>query len=189
MKRGTVRAILVFVSVLLLWPTDATASYRRLRLVNVHTEETLSLRPFAAYGRLRRLEWARLTRFFRSWRVGARRPVNPRLVRQLARAHSHFGARNIELVSGYRAPEKGSRPSSYHQVGHAADLRVPGVSTRVFFEWCRAQERLGCGFYPKGHHVHMDVRARAAMWVDLSGYGDGAHYVRDAAAWLRRHKE
>lgn len=171
------------------WATYAEASHRRLRLIQVHTGETISVRPFGPHGRLRRQEWARLTRFFRSRRLGIRRPVSPRLVRQLARLQSHFSAREIELVSGYRAPEKRSRLNSYHQVGHAADVRLPDIAARPVFEWCRTQENLGCGYYPNGRHVHIDVRARSALWVDLSGYGDGASYVRDAATWLRRHRE
>jgi hypothetical protein len=43
---------------------------------------------------------------------------------------------------------------------------------------------LGCGLYPRGSHVHIDVRSQATIWVDLSGYGDGAVYVPDPAAWL-----
>lgn len=172
-----------------LWPMPAEASYRRLRLIHAHTGEEITVRPFGPYGRLRHQEWARLTRFFRSRRLGMRRALSPRLVRQLARVQSHFATRHVELVSGYRAPGRHSRLSSYHQVGHAADVRLPGIAGRVLFEWCRAQEKLGCGYYPNGRHVHIDVRARSALWVDLSGYGDGARYVRDADTWLRRHKE
>jgi hypothetical protein len=32
-----------------------------------------------------------------------------------------------------------------------------------------------------------DVRSRATVWVDLSGYGDGAVYVSDPEAWLNAH--
>jgi uncharacterized protein YcbK (DUF882 family) len=39
--------------------------------------------------------------------------------------------------------------SSYHQVGHAADVRIDGVENRALFDYCRALqragERLGCG--------------------------------------------
>jgi hypothetical protein len=35
--------------------------------------------------------------------------------------------------------------------------------------------------------VHVDVRSHATVWVDLSGYGDGAVYVADPEAWLESH--
>src|SRR5262249_44030646 len=77
--------------------------------------------------------------------------------------------------------------TSYHQVGHAADLWIDGVKNRDLFEYCRALqragERLGCGLYPAGAHVHIDDRSRATIWVDLSGYGDGAIYVKDPERW------
>jgi hypothetical protein len=37
--------------------------------------------------------------------------------------------------------------------------------------------------------VHVDVRSRATIWVDLSGYGDGAVYVSDPEAWLEAHPD
>jgi hypothetical protein len=42
---------------------------------------------------------------------------------------------------------------------------------------------LGCGLYPHRPFVHVDVRSRSAIWVDL------AHrcYVTDPDAWLDAH--
>jgi hypothetical protein len=38
-------------------------------------------------------------------------------------------------------------------------------------------------------HVHVDVRSRPGVWVDLSHYGDGAAYVTDARGWLAEHPD
>jgi hypothetical protein len=37
--------------------------------------------------------------------------------------------------------------------------------------------------------VHVDEPSHATIWVDLSGYGDGAVYLSDPAAWLDGHPE
>jgi uncharacterized protein YcbK (DUF882 family) len=99
------------------------------------------------------------------------------------------GLRDASSGSPAGSPE--ATLTSYHQVGHAADIWIDGVENRALFEYCRALqragERLGCGLYPRGQHVHVDVRSRATIWVDLSGYGDGAAYVSDPDAWLQAH--
>jgi hypothetical protein len=48
---------------------------------------------------------------------------------------------------------------------------------------------VGCGLYPNGRHVHIDVRSRPSLWVDLSRYGERASYVGGARAWLVAHPE
>lgn len=161
-----------------------------LWLYNVHTHEELRVRPFTRGSRLATLPWRQLNRLFRSWRTGQRRTIHPRLVRVLLRLQQHFGGRRIELVSGYRVPDKPDGLSSYHQVGRAADVRIAGVDKRELFEYCRAlqaEEALGCGYYPNTTFVHIDVRGRSGVWVDVSASGEGREYVRNARAWLRRH--
>jgi hypothetical protein len=69
-------------------------------------------------------------------------------------------------------------------VGQAADVSVAGTPDRALFDYCRTLPTLGCGYYPRGRHVHIDVRSRATIWVDLSGYGDGAIYVSNPERWL-----
>lgn len=158
---------------------------RALWMFNVHTRETLRVRPFASATRLERATWRAVNRFMRSHRTGFRRTMHPRLVRVLARIQAHFGGRRIELVSAYRVAATDA-DVSYHSVGRAADIRIRGVPDRVLFEYCRTLPRTGCGLYPNGHHVHVDVRGESGLWVDLSPPGDGvADYVRDPWAWLR----
>jgi uncharacterized protein YcbK (DUF882 family) len=92
-------------------------------------------------------------------------------------------------VSGYRVPENERDIHSYHGVGRSADVFLEGVPNRTIFDWCRAQENLGCGYYPRATHVHIDVRSRAGVWVDLSRDREAAQYVPNAAGWLRDHVE
>jgi uncharacterized protein YcbK (DUF882 family) len=160
---------------------------RTLWLYNIHTREELRIRPFGPYGRPEELAWRRLNRFFRSWRTTQRRSVHPRLLRTLARIQQHFGGRRLDIVSGYRVPANPDALSSYHQVGRGADLRIEGVDNRVLFDYCRTLQAVGCGYYPSGHHVHVDVRGNEGVWVDLSLGGEPAQYAGDARAWLRRN--
>jgi uncharacterized protein YcbK (DUF882 family) len=172
-----------------LFESTALAEDRRsLWIRNVHTNEELRVQPFGDSGIPRITEWNRIVRLFRSWRTDKRRTINPRLLRTLAHLQSQVGGRRIELVSGYRAPENDHELHSYHSVGRSADIYVDGVSNRAIFEWCRHQENLGCGYYPVANsHVHIDVRSRPGIWVDLSHTGEQAAYVPDPLRWLRDH--
>jgi len=164
---------------------DARADNRSLWLYNTHTKEEIRIRPFSRHGIPDRSSWARLSRFFRSWRTEKRRTIHPRLLRVLAQVQRHFGGSRIDLVSGYRVPERGDDLRSYHNVGRAADVRVDGVLARRLFDYCRTLVDVGCGYYPRSERVHIDSRSRSTIWIDLSADGDAADYVRDPDAWLQ----
>lgn len=157
---------------------------RSVWLYNTHTHEELRVRPFADGGRPSPAAWRSINRFFRSWRTDHQRPVRPRLMAVLVHLQRHFGGRRIALVSGYRQLDE---VRSLHNVGRAADIIIEGIEARALFDYCRTLVSVGCGFYPRGHHVHVDVRARAAVWVDLSRPGRAPRYVSEPRAWLRNH--
>jgi uncharacterized protein YcbK (DUF882 family) len=161
---------------------------RVLWMSNAHTGEEIRLRPFALRGRPSPMAWRRLDRFFRSWRTDLRRTTHPRLLRELAHLQRCGGGRRLEVISGYRVTRE-PLGASYHSVGRAADVHIDGVADRALFELCRSRPRLGCGLYPHGHHVHVDIRRRPGVWVDLSapGRGSGPAYARDARRWLKEH--
>ena len=164
-----------------------SASFLRIR--NARTGETIAVR-FGDQGRLRPVDWARLGRVFGA-RDGRRRAIHPRLLRTLAHIQRHFGAARIELLSGYRTRDTWQW-DSYHQVGRAADIQIRGVPNRALFEYCLTlQDRgalLGCGYYPQGRHVHIDVRGQRALWVDLSSSSRRPRYAARPRAWLGRHR-
>lgn len=107
-------------------------------------------------------------------------PAPPRrLVEILARISDHFGGRTITIVSGYREAGGYTRESSRHTQGHALDLRVQGVPAHELRDFVRSSfTRVGVGYYPRSHFVHVDVRDRDAYWVDWSGPGEGPRYQR-----------
>jgi uncharacterized protein YcbK (DUF882 family) len=167
---------------------EATRRPPQLWLYNVHTRQQVQVDPYAYNGVLDWNVWARLNVFFRSWRTREAHPIAPKLLELLVKIQATYGGRRIELVSGFRSPgERDSLSQSNHFEGDAADIRIPGITNRELFELCRSLPNVGCGLYPNGSHVHIDVRPRSAIWVDLSGYGDGARYVAHPDDWLARN--
>jgi uncharacterized protein YcbK (DUF882 family) len=113
----------------------------------------------------------------------------------------------LVITSGYRSPQtnaatEGAARNSMHIYGKAADMYVPGVSTRELFDVCWSREVSGgIGYYDD--HVHLDSGTRR-WWVgDLqvperagvslvpdagsNGYGAVAHSASDPAAIALRH--
>jgi len=82
----------------------------------------------------------------------------------------------ITVVSGYRCPkhnrEVGGAQNSYHVLGKAADIVIPGMSVQEI--WALASgvaafEEGGIGFYPDQGFVHVDVRGYMARWAQVDG--------------------
>ncbi len=139
------------VSLLSVAATPVRADPRCLRVHDLYRGDELAVRPFGHYGIPTRAARLRLSRFWR-FRTGERIVVHPHLIRTLVQVHRHFGARRLDLLSGYRAPADGRHLTSYHQVGHAADVSIGAARNRSLFEYCRTLADLGCGLYPRGQH-------------------------------------
>lgn len=89
----------------------------------------------------------------------------------------HFGGRTLEVGLGFRPRRRGQFTAhSRHNVGHAIDSRVEGVSTCALRDYCRTLAATGCGFYPRSVFVHMDTRDESAYWVDWSRPGERPRY-------------
>ena len=120
-------------------------------------------------------ELARLSHFVRCWRTEREKAMHPRLIEIVARTAEHFGVEDINVVSGYRARPYGAPPSK-HVLGHAMDLRIPGVPAKQVAAWVWQNFRhVGVGYYPKQQFVHVDVRDDDVRWVDTSKHGESAH--------------
>ncbi len=106
--------------------------------------------------------------------------IDPRLLRQLALFSDHFGGRTLEVISGFRPVRRGQHTAhSNHNIGHAVDFRVRGVSNHIVRDFCRTIPNTGCGFYPRSVFIHMDVRSSSAYWVDWSRPGQRPIYGRE----------
>ena len=109
-----------------------------------------------------------------SWRM-YKCYVQDRLLWYLYLIGHHFDS-EIHIVSGLRSKE---RKTSRHHNGHAVDFKVPGVSAKEVWEYCkRTFPLVGVGYYPKTRFIHLDVgrNDHQAYWVDSSGSGESASY-------------
>ncbi|WP_408601945.1 YcbK family protein [Pseudomonas sp. PLMAX] len=75
----------------------------------------------------------------------------------------------IKILSGYRTPEnnrktKGSARLSQHMQGTAADIHVPGVSTKLLAAMSRIIGVGGVGIYIEKKFVHVDT-AGVRIWA------------------------
>lgn len=110
---------------------------------------------------------------------------HPRLAVLLTAISDHFGGREITLVSGRREAGGYTREASRHVSGQATDIRIEGVPRRALWDYCRSLAQTGCGYYPRSTFVHVDVRDRAAQWVDWSRPGRRASYGNLRGPWRR----
>jgi len=72
----------------------------------------------------------------------------------------------FEIISGYRSPEtnqllqrssSGVAKRSYHMLGQAIDLRLPGVSLKILRKAALQMRRGGVGYYPNSDFIHVDT--------------------------------
>lgn len=115
------------------------------------------------------------------WQPGVRL-LHPRLLWLLHTIADTYRWRAIYIYSGYRR-RPGRTPKSHrsmHHVGRALDIHVQGVDNKHVLRACNGQPDTGCGYYPNGKFVHIDVRPEGsgrAVWVDSSGPGEPSRYV------------
>ncbi len=118
----------------------------------------------------------------REWVDGVR-VVHPRLLWALQRIADAFPHKAIYIYSGYRPfaeVNDGTGHKSLHASGRAIDISVFKIPNEKLFELCRELKDVGCGFYPHGKWVHVDVRRAGsgkAFWIDASEPGEPAKYV------------
>lgn len=78
-------------------------------------------------------------------------------------------AKPVIITSGYRCPsynlEVGGVKSSYHLLGMAADIYVPGISLTSLLKFAEEIGFKGIGSYPERNFLHLDIRpTRQARW-------------------------
>lgn len=118
--------------------------------------------------------------------------LHPRLIWALSRIGAAFPGHAIVIMSGYRPDAH----TSLHRVGRALDIYVQGVPHEILYGVCHSLRDVGCGFYPNGKFVHVDVRPFGTghvEWVDLSRPGEPSKYadgwpglIEPGRAWLGR---
>lgn len=177
-----VQHLLLFCSALLLlspapFAADAAgtagATCYELRLVHLHTKETLEVvyRHGSEYDQeaLHRLDV-----FLRDHRTGDVHHYDPRvfdLLSDLTRAVGRPGG-EIDVVCGYRTTWSnhflrthghGVALHSLHMQAMAIDIRMPGVPTAKLRDAAWRMHEGGVGYYSRSDFVHVDV-GRVRRW-------------------------
>jgi hypothetical protein len=108
------------------------------------------------------------------------RLLHPRLLWVLHRIALAFPWKGIYIYSGYRPAVKPYETEhvSKHALGQALDISVQDTSSEEVLHLCHKLLEVGCGYYPNGPFIHVDIRAHdRALWVDASAPGQPSRYV------------
>ena len=160
-----------------------------LRVNALHLGESLQIQAFDAAGAPQPAAFAALQHLMRCRISGEEVPIDPKLVRILAQVSAVYD-RPIQLVSGHRKPHViGTKPTSQHAHGTAADIRVAGVGIEELRALVIRLGARGVGRYPEKGFIHVDVRAKRYFWTYTEANGEeadlrliGAHAVLDRNA-------
>ena len=110
------------------------------------------------------------------------RRVDARLAERLELVADHFRKEGEPARIILVAPRSRSA-GSYHASGRAIDFRIDGADNDAVIAFCKTMQDTGCGYYPNGGFVHLDVRDAGAghvSWIDVSKAGEAPKYV---TAW------
>ena len=146
----------------------AASDERRLNLVHAHTWERLDI-VYYTRGMYIDESLAAINHLMRDHRANEERVMDPQLLDDLVTLHASLGTDEpIHLLSGYRTPatnarlrkrSKGVAKYSLHMEGKAADIHVPGISTRQIQKTALAMRAGGVGYYKRSGFVHIDTGA------------------------------
>ncbi len=110
------------------------------------------------------------------------RRVDARVAERLELVADHFRKEGQPLRILLASPKSPSA-GSYHASGRAIDFRIDGVDNDALVAFCKSIKDTGCGYYPNGGFMHLDVRDAGAgrvSWIDVSRPGEPPKYV---SAW------
>ena len=145
---------------------------RELSFYNTHTGEKLRA-TFWSDGNylddgIEQISW-----LLRDHRAGISKHIDPKLLdllHQLQLRVEHTG--ELHVISGYRSPatnsmlrkkSSGVAKRSYHMLGQAIDVRLPGFDTQQLRKAAVAMKKGGVGYYENSDFVHLDV-GRVRYW-------------------------
>lgn len=147
-------------------PVLDTTSPRSLSLVNVNTNESLTV-TYWADGSYRREALNQLNHFLRDSQNGQQTEMDPMLFDVLWHTMNTVGYHGtVEVLSAYRSPEtnawlasvsRGVARDSQHMNGNAMDIRFPGEPVFKIRQAARSLQMGGVGFYPRSGFVHLDT--------------------------------
>ncbi|OGQ21907.1 MAG: hypothetical protein A3I05_00545 [Deltaproteobacteria bacterium RIFCSPLOWO2_02_FULL_44_10] len=137
-----------------------------LPVYNVHTKEHVDLVYRDAEGKYQNEALAQIDTLFACPFQQERTTISLRLIELLDHLQDHFGAQEIDFISGYRSPEynaklknRNSRVAKYsmHLHGRAADIRLRGTNSRTLRNYAISLKAGGVGYYGRTQFVHVDT--------------------------------
>lgn len=117
------------------------------------------------------IDWKRIKGFQKSEPWGDPDKIKPELIEALVEFRKFIG-RSVVIHCGTQGTHVAG---SYHGLGMAVDLHVPGMAlTDQFIAASRFPAFMGIGLYPRWNNpgLHLDIRPtkiRALWWRDGSG--------------------
>ena len=145
---------------------------RKLSFYNTHTGEKLST-TFWSDGNylddgIEEISW-----LLRDHRADQANTMDPKLLDLLYRLQEKVEHRGeFHVISGYRSPatnemlskrSSGVAKRSYHMLGQAIDVRLPGFDTPQLKKAAIALKGGGVGYYSSSDFIHLDV-GRVRSW-------------------------
>jgi len=145
---------------------------RSLAFYNTHTGESLQTVYWAA-GEYLEDGLREINSVLRDHRADETYPMDRNLLDLLTALQAEVSCRNaFHVISGYRSPatnemlnkhSSGVAKRSYHMLGQAIDVRMPGFDTRQLHKAARSLKGGGVGYYSSSDFVHLDV-GRVRYW-------------------------
>lgn len=150
-------------------PGKAMASVghkRALSMVNLHTGQTAQ-GIYWQNGLYLDETLQSFNEVLKDHRSGDVTHMDPALFDQLTRLTGHLGFDGtIEVISGYRSPASNAAmkkaghhvaTKSFHCLGKAIDIRLPGVKLAKAHKAALAMKAGGVGYYPQDGFIHIDT--------------------------------
>lgn len=145
---------------------------RALAFNHLHTGETLST-PYWEDGQYISGALAEIDTVLRDFRTGEKIRIDTGLLDFLFRLRSELESdQPFHIISAYRSPKTNARLASksrnvsrrsYHMVGMAIDIRLPGRRLREVRRAALNLKLGGVGYYPRSNFVHIDT-GRVRFW-------------------------
>ena len=148
--------------------TQKLTGSRTIALHNLHTEEKIKI-DYWIDGKYQPEALARIDLVLRDHRANEICSMDPKLIDILHSIQQRTigsSAKHVEVVSAYRSPttnsdmrryKRGVAKNSFHTVGQAVDIRVPGFSTRDVYRAALDLKEGGIGYYGRAGFVHLDT--------------------------------
>lgn len=145
---------------------QAALPERSLNLYNLQTDERLKT-VYWAEGHYIPSELEAINHLMRDFRTEEVIQIDPELLDVMHALRSSLGSKeSYEVISGYRSPETNAMLAehigrvakhSYHIVGKAADVRLPGYDLEQLRRAAVALKSGGVGTYTSSKYLHLDT--------------------------------